>query len=119
MSFWKWSIRLCLGAALVYLLLFKHELSLKDVFQDIAALPVGSLLAALLLYNLGQLLSAYRWNGLSTLGGRPATFGDVWPIYFSGMFFNICLPTSIGGDVLRVVGLSRKTGSKSASVASV
>jgi hypothetical protein len=35
------------------------------------------------------------------------------------MFFNICLPTSIGGDVFRVVGLSRKTGSKSAALASV
>jgi uncharacterized protein (TIRG00374 family) len=119
MSFWKWFIRLCVGGALVYLLLFKHELTLKEVFHDLTELPVVSLLAALILYNFGQMLSAYRWGKLSTMGGRPVKFKDVCPIYFSGMFFNICLPTSIGGDVLRVVGLSRKTGSKSAALASV
>lgn len=119
MSFLKWSLRLCVGAVLVYLLLFKHELAFRNVFQHLAELPLPYVLAALALYNTCQLMSAYRWAKLSTLGGRPVQFRDVWPIFYSGMFFNICLPTSIGGDVLRVVGLSRKTGSKSAALASV
>jgi len=118
-SYLKWILRLCVGAVLVYLLLFKHELAFKNVFAHLAELPVAYIIAALALYNCGQLMNAYRWSRLSTLGGKPATFADTWPVFYSGMFFNICLPTSIGGDVMRVVGLSRKTGSKSAALASV
>lgn len=119
MSPWKLLLRLGIGATLVVLLLAKHELSLGEVEVHLAKLPVVLLLLALALYQLGQLLSAYRWASLSTLGGHPAKFKDTWPVYFTGMFFNLCLPTSIGGDVRRVVGLSRKTGSKSAAAASV
>src|SRR4029077_6564654 len=119
MSLSKLLLRLCVGATLVYLLLYKHEVSFDAVKAHFANLSVGMVAIALALYLVGQLLSAYRWANLSTMGGRPARFGDAWPVYFTGMFFNMCLPTSIGGDVWRVVGLSRKTGSKSAAFASV
>src|SRR5476651_1979473 len=119
MSIWKLMLRLSIGAALVYLLLSKLELSFAAVKVHLTELPLVLLLAALALDQLGQMLCAYRWAELSTLGGWPSKFKDTFPIYFTGMFFNMCLPTSIGGDVWRVVGLSRKTGSKSAAVASV
>lgn len=119
MSIWKLLLRLSIGAALVYLLLSKLELSFDAVRVHLTELPIALLLAALTLDQLGQMLCAYRWAELSTLGGRPAKFKDTFPVYFTGMFFNMCLPTSIGGDVWRVVGLGRKTGSKSGAVASV
>ena len=112
-------LRLGIGATLVYLLLDKHELKFDDVKVHLQNLPVMFLVLALALDQLGQTLCAYRWAELSTLGGRPAKFKDTLPVYFTGMFFNMCLPTSIGGDVWRVVGLGRKTGSKSGAVASV
>ena len=119
MSIAKLILRLGVGATLVYLLLYKHEVPFEKVRAHFAELPIAVVLLALALYLLGQLLSAYRWSNLSTMGGRPARFRDAWPVYFTGMFFNMCLPTSIGGDVWRVVGLSRKTGSKSGAFASV
>jgi uncharacterized protein (TIRG00374 family) len=119
MSLAKLLLRLCVGATLVYLLVCKHEVSFEAIKEHFANLSAGVVALALGLYLAGQLLSAYRWSRLSTMGGRPAQFADVWPVYFTGMFFNMCLPTSIGGDVWRVVGLSRKTGSKSGALASV
>lgn len=119
MSISKLILRLAIGATLVYLLLIKQELPFEAVKVHFAELPVAIVALALGLYLIGQLVCSFRWASLSTLGGRPAGFMDAWPIYFTGMFFNMCLPTSIGGDVWRVVGLSRKTGSKSAAVASV
>ena len=119
MSVWKFLLRLSVGALLVWFLLHKHELNVRMVASHISDMHLWALLCALAIDLAGQALSAWRWGMLSRLGGRPVRFRDVLPIYFSGMFFNMCLPTSIGGDVFRVVGLGRKTGSKTAAFASV
>jgi uncharacterized protein (TIRG00374 family) len=119
MSVLKFAMRISVGVALVAYLLYQHELEMWQVLDTMLRSPAGLLLAAVALYLLGQLLSAYRWTVLARMAGYKVAFGGLWPIYFSGMFFNMCLPTSIGGDALRVVGLSRQTGSKSAAFASV
>ena len=119
MTVLKFVLRLLVGATLIGILLYKHDINLGKLIENAQQMPGAYLLGAITLYNAGQLLSAYRWGHLSTLGGNPVTFMSVWPVYFSGMFFNMCLPTSIGGDVVRVVGLSRATGSKSRALASV
>jgi len=119
MSVLKFLLRLSVGALLFYFLLLKHELSMHTVLDSMARVSAWALAGALAINLAGQSLSAYRWGWLSKMGGRPAPFTSVLPVYFSGMFFNMCLPTSIGGDVFRVVGLGRKTGSKTAAFASV
>jgi len=118
-SLWKFVLRLCVGILLVACLLYKHGVQAQEILNRMLELPVPVLLGALLMNLLGQALSAYRWGQLSALAGRPVEFRRLLELYFSGMFFNMCLPTSIGGDVVRVVGMSRKTGSKSAALASV
>jgi uncharacterized protein (TIRG00374 family) len=119
MSVWKFLLRLAIGALLVFLLLRKHEVDWSMIVERFVELPVWTLGGALLIDLAGQALCAYRWGLISGIGGRPVRFRQVLPVYFSGMFFNICLPTSIGGDVFRVVGLGRRTGSKTAAFASV
>jgi uncharacterized protein (TIRG00374 family) len=119
MSVWKFVLRLSIGVFLLWLLLFKHELDLEMVLVHIKGMPAWPLIGALAINLLGQSLCAFRWSMLSTLGGRQTRLRDALSVYFSGMFFNMCLPTSIGGDVFRVVGLGRKTGSKTAAFASV
>lgn len=119
MSVWKFSLRLSVGLALFGYLLYEHGVQLNAIFDRMLELSPLVLLGALALNLAGQALSAYRWGRLSALVGRPVAFGRMLQLYFSGMFFNLCLPTSIGGDVFRVVGLSRNTGSKSSATASV
>lgn len=119
MSVWKFLMRLGVGALLVYLLLHKHEVNWSMIVDHMRGIPLWVLAAALSIDLLGQTLCAYRWGALSGMGGRPVAFLDALVLYFCGMFFNMCLPTSIGGDVFRVVALGRKTGSKTAAFASV
>ncbi len=119
MSVWKFLMRLGVGALLVYLLLHKHEVNWSMIVEHMRGTPLWVLAAALGIDLLGQTLCAYRWGALSAMGGRPVGFFDALVLYFCGMFFNMCLPTSIGGDVFRVVALGRKTGSKTAAFASV
>jgi uncharacterized protein (TIRG00374 family) len=79
----------------------------------------GGWLAAVGVFLAAQLLSAYRWQRLSRPLGfhRPlkAYIGD----YFVGMFFNLLLPTSIGGDAVRAVSLNARSGRKMAALLSV
>jgi uncharacterized membrane protein YbhN (UPF0104 family) len=53
------------------------------------------------LFALAQVLSSWRWRmlaGVAGFGGPPARYVAY---YFIGMFFNLLLPTSVGGDVVR------------------
>ncbi|MEI6234917.1 MAG: lysylphosphatidylglycerol synthase transmembrane domain-containing protein [Planctomycetota bacterium] len=119
MSIGKLIARLCVGGLLVYLLLHKHGVNWLMIIERMSEIPPLTLALALGINLAGQALSAFRWSTLSEMGGRPVRYLDALNVYFCGMFFNICLPTSIGGDVFRVVGLGRKTGSKTAAFASV
>jgi len=53
-----------------------------------------------------QIASAVRWSGLAvSLGFRAPRWSCVrW--YFEGMFFSLCLPSSIGGDLMRCYRLA-------------
>jgi glycosyltransferase 2 family protein len=80
---------------------------LTEVFQH---LQLGWWLAAVALYFAAQFISALRWQLLS----RPLGFGQ--PLrryvgyYFIGMYFNLLLPTSVGGDVVRAWYLDSRSG---------
>ncbi len=86
-----------------------------QVGQAFAELRIAWWLAALVLYLGTQLVSALRWQMLA----RPLGFGrGLWAyvrFYFIGMFFNLFLPTSVGGDVVRAWYLDGQSGRRLAA----
>lgn len=84
-----------------------------------ASLRLEYWLAALGILVATQFISAARWQ----LFARELRFRCSWrhlsAIYFVGMFFNLLLPTSVGGDVVRALCLDRGAGRKLAAFASV
>jgi uncharacterized membrane protein YbhN (UPF0104 family) len=66
-----------------------------------AHLHLDRWLAAVGLYILTQFVSAYRWQLLSRPLGFERPLGHYVGFYFIGMFFNLFLPSSVGGDVVR------------------
>ncbi|NDY42762.1 flippase-like domain-containing protein [Dissulfurirhabdus thermomarina] len=77
-----------------------------ELAASFGAVPAGAAAAALALYLGSQLASSLRWFLLAGALG----FGGAWRrylgAYFAGMFFNLFLPTSIGGDVWKVFWLA-------------
>jgi glycosyltransferase 2 family protein len=75
--------------------------------------------AAVVLYLATQVVSGWRWQLLA----RPLGFdGSVWKftsLYFVGMFFNLLLPTSVGGDVVRAWYLDNRPGRRLPAMLSV
>lgn len=70
--------------------------TVRGLFGSIAW---GWWLASLAVYLSSQFVSAHRWRRLARRVGLHESPGRCLRLYFEGMFFGLCLPTSIGGDV--------------------
>ena len=80
---------------------------LSQVFQALRQVRVSFILIAMFLYLVGQVLSAYKWSLLANPLGFKKKFIDMTSYYFIGMFFNLFMLGSIGGDVVRAYYLGK------------
>ncbi|WP_195210311.1 lysylphosphatidylglycerol synthase transmembrane domain-containing protein [Actinomarinicola tropica] len=77
------------------------------------------LLGAATLTFVGIGVSAARWHQVLAALGVHARWRHLFSHYLAGQFVSNVLPTTIGGDVLRVSRLSRETGLGPSTFASV
>ncbi|HLN26246.1 MAG TPA: lysylphosphatidylglycerol synthase transmembrane domain-containing protein [Gemmataceae bacterium] len=75
--------------------------------------------AAVGLYLLTQIISSLRWQLLAEPLGFRRSLPQYCAFYFIGMYFNLFLPTSVGGDVIRALYLDRRPGQRLAAFMSV
>lgn len=90
--------------------------SLVENFRklNVAYIP---LIAGLLIAN--YLISSLRWKLLLIhKGGEAVSLKYLSYLYFEGSFFNNFMPTSIGGDVFKVVKLSKKLNDRTVAFVS-
>lgn len=84
-----------------------------------ASARVSLLVGCLGLFGVAQLLSTLRWRILLEAEGVGLPLIRLLLVYLEGMFFNLFLPTLIGGDVVRgyrVYALSQKSEAALASI---
>jgi hypothetical protein len=96
--------------SLVLVGLLVWRIDWRQVVSAFAQLNVTYWLAALGLYLLTQGVSTLRWQMLAGMVGLGGRWRDYLSHYFVGMFFNLVLPTSVGGDVMRAWYLGRQQG---------
>ncbi len=66
--------------------------------------------SAIVLYLCSTLLNAYRWQLLANAVGLRKPFFKLVQFCFVGLFFNLFLPSTVGGDFSRCYYLSKGTG---------
>jgi glycosyltransferase 2 family protein len=103
-------IRIGISAGLLMWLLCRFDLGgIWGYFKD---LTLSVWTTAFLMLMLAQVLSSIRWWTLA----RTFSFPGRWPtylgFYYVGMFFNLFLPTGIGGDLFKAHFLSREEGKR-------
>jgi uncharacterized protein (TIRG00374 family) len=82
-------------------------------FNQIWLLPI------FLFITLSVLISAIKWNTLLKAQGIHVKILTLFQYYNCGLFFNNFLPSSIGGDGIRILLTGQKTENYSAATASV
>jgi uncharacterized protein (TIRG00374 family) len=111
------AIRALVSAGLLGVLLWRTDL--RAIAATVRAADVAWLAAALLLHVPGYLVSAVRWQLLLRTQRLPVPLGVLLRSYLVGTFFNQLLPTTVGGDVVRVFDTARYTGAREAAFLAV
>jgi len=101
-------LRIGISAGLLIWLLCRFDL--RGVWGNFEALKISAWAAAFMMLLLAQVLSSIRWWTLAHAFSFPGRWPTYLGFYFVGMFFNLFLPTGIGGDLFKVHFLSREEG---------
>ncbi|MDO8473709.1 MAG: lysylphosphatidylglycerol synthase transmembrane domain-containing protein, partial [Dehalococcoidia bacterium] len=105
---WSRIVRPVVSIALLAFVLLRTDLGeLWQVVSDasIMVLPIG-----LVTVVQAVLVSAYKWRRLLCVQGVNVPLPKLFVFYMVGLFFNNFLPTSIGGDVVRIADVAKHTG---------
>ena len=101
----KFLLRLAATALILTLIL--RSINLSQVLNVLKQTRLDYLVAALLLQFSSTAVSAYRWQLIMQNLQFGQNFAFYWRSYFKGMFFNQGLPTSIGGDAVRMLDVAK------------
>jgi len=114
---WRFGIKLLISLGLLTFLLTRTDL--QTIWTLFRSLRLPIFLSSLLLYILAQILSSLRWRCLLRAEEINLPIWKLVLLYFEGMFFNLMLPTLIGGDIVRGYQVFRLTRQHEASLASI
>jgi len=103
----KLSNVLKIAVTLGLLLVVALTLDLGQVWEALKTARWGDLAIALVLYQVGIVVRAYRWQALLRAHGVEAPIARLTHLYYVGTFFNSFLPSGFGGDVVRMVELAQ------------
>jgi uncharacterized membrane protein YbhN (UPF0104 family) len=111
--------RLCISALLLWVLVAKIGDNWSEAIPDPTTHTFAWLAGALALTAVSVVLSALRWSTVLHALDLHPPFGRLVSLYFAGQFMGNVLPSTIGGDALRVSRLARDNGQTPTTFASV
>jgi uncharacterized protein (TIRG00374 family) len=114
------AVRIGLSALMLTVLIWRiPPIEGDEVIPELSVRTLSWLGIAVVLTLAGLVLSALRWQRVLEVLGLHAGLRRLLSHYLAGQFVSNVLPTTIGGDVLRVSRLSRDTGESPKTFASV
>jgi uncharacterized protein (TIRG00374 family) len=110
-------IKILISGLLLSLLIYSFDwIALRDVFLN--AQP-GWLFLAVLLIVVSMVVSVEKWSRILRAEGINLPWLQLWKVYWIGIFFNNFLPSSIGGDGIRIVMTGRSISNVAGAASSV
>lgn len=110
-------LRIAVSAGLVGWLFTRIDPA--EVATAIGAVGLGNLVLILALQLVNTALKSYKWQQLLEADGIHLPHTTAFASYMVGTFFSVFLPTAVGGDVVRALDTARRTGRRTATLASV
>ena len=91
----------------------------QDLFKTFSGANLTLIIISLLFVPLMDFVSSFKWYCLARSCNMSVSVWRLYAFYIVGCFFNLVLPSSIGGDFIRVHELGRHTGRYAESAAVV
>jgi glycosyltransferase 2 family protein len=101
-----------IGVSVVLLAVLAWGMDWVKVAEAFANLRWGYWLSAVAVLCATQAVSAWRWQLQARMLGLNGSLSQMTGYYFIGMFFNLILPTSVGGDVVRAYYITGPSGKR-------
>jgi len=123
-DWWRQNRQLVLqlvGTLLAMFLLFfllRGE-SWADILAATRTISLGDLLLVASFFAISRVATAARWHVLLRSGGVDISFRDTLSLTFTGLFASNFLPTTIGGDAVRLAGAMQMGFDRAVSLASL
>ncbi|MGE5623488.1 MAG: lysylphosphatidylglycerol synthase transmembrane domain-containing protein, partial [Methanocella sp.] len=114
---WPLAVRAAISLGLLFWL--GRSISWAELARALAGIGWPHVLAAAGWIAGSMVVSTAKWRlVLAALGFTPG-WGELWEAYWAGLFANNFLPSSIGGDALRIWWAGRLIGDPAAAAVSV
>lgn len=97
----SWLVRCALSVLLIALLLRNDKV--RQAVHELQAGVLWWLLAGVTAYLLSQAINTAKWQVILSAMGHRLPYRKLLSVTLAGMFWNLFLPTAVGGDAARVV----------------
>ena len=105
------------GVTLLLLwLLFHDPVKRQQMVQALHTANLAWLIPGFLCFGLVLLIGTFRWQLLMRVQGITLGLFRVWQLAMIGMFFNLCLPGGVGGDLIKVFFAMREAPKSKSAV---
>lgn len=113
------AVRIIVPVILIFVLF--RNLDWRVVWQTLQGYPLWMLGVSILLYILANVLFSLRWHYFLKSVGVRVPFSYLTSLVFYSLFLSNFLPTTIGGDLVKVAGLLARDGGdqKSLKISSI
>ncbi len=105
--------------AIGLILLLVQRQGWSEVRAALKQISPGQVALGVLLVLLSRLFVITRWHILLRSGGVKISYSDSMALTFTGLFASNFLPTTIGGDVVRLAGAMQMGYDRAACLASI
>ncbi len=116
-------IRIAVTTALLVFVFHKADLltlqGWRDLFSTFSSANLALVAISILLVFVSDFASSIKWFCLARACNLEVSLWRLYAYYIVGRFFSMVLPSSIGGDVVRINELGRYTGRYADSAAVV
>ncbi|MEN6460736.1 MAG: lysylphosphatidylglycerol synthase transmembrane domain-containing protein [Syntrophomonas sp.] len=116
-DYWKTILRAIVSAGLLGWLAM--SIDWLELGRVLSKASITWLLVAVIGIIFSMIVSVSKWQQVLQAQDIQLSWKKLWQAYWAGLFFNNFLPSSIGGDALRIIWISKATRDVAGATASV
>ena len=116
-NFLSLALRIVVSVGLLWFIFSKIDI--QKTLDVVRGADIRFLICAFFVFLIIHGILLLRWNFFIRALGLQASLFDIIRFFFVGLFGNLFLPSSIGGDAIKIIGLCKNSDQKPKVIASV